>query len=62
MSGAGGVPRPVLRVWVDAQLPPVLARWLDQVPDIEATHTFELGLLGASDTAIFAAARPTRRW
>ena len=57
MPAADGRPRAALRVWVDAQLPPVLARWLGEVPDIEATHTFELGLLGASDATIFAAAR-----
>lgn len=48
---------PGLRVWVDAQLPPVLARWLSAVPGVEATHTFALGLLGAADVAIFEAAR-----
>jgi predicted nuclease of predicted toxin-antitoxin system len=35
----------------------VLARWLGEAPKVEATHTFELGLLGASDAVIFAAAR-----
>lgn len=44
-------------MWVDAQLPPVLARWLGEVPAVEATHTFALGLLGASDADIFDAAR-----
>ncbi len=39
--GEEGAP---LRVWVDAQLPPVLARWLGEVP-------------GASDAAILEAAR-----
>jgi predicted nuclease of predicted toxin-antitoxin system len=39
------------------ELPPVLARWLGEAPEVEATHTFELGLLGATDAAIFAAAR-----
>jgi predicted nuclease of predicted toxin-antitoxin system len=57
VSGADRTPRAVLRVWVDAQLPPVLARWLGEAPEVEATHTFELGLLGATDAAIFAAAR-----
>ena len=58
MSGAGGEAlRPALRVWVDAQLPPALAKWLGEVPGIEAAHTFDLGLLGASDAAIFDAAR-----
>jgi predicted nuclease of predicted toxin-antitoxin system len=56
-DAGGGTPRPVLRVWVDAQLPPALARWLGAVPNVEAAHTFDLGLLGASDVAIFEAAR-----
>jgi predicted nuclease of predicted toxin-antitoxin system len=46
-----------LKVWVDAQLPPVLARWLGEVPGIDAAHTFTLGMIGASDSAIFDAAR-----
>ena len=56
MAGGGGEPAP-LRGWVDAQLPPVLARWHGAEPGVEAAHTFELGLLGATDGAIFAAAR-----
>ncbi len=55
-SEAGGV-KPTLQVWVDAQLPPALARWLGDAPGVEASHTFSLGLLGASDLAIFDAAR-----
>ena len=46
-----------LRVWVDAQLPPVLAHWLGELPGVQAEHTFALGLLGASDQTIFEAAR-----
>ena len=58
MPDAGrGEPLPLLRVWVDAQLPPVMARWLGEHPGVEATHTFALGLLAASDTVIFEAAR-----
>lgn len=53
----GGPPVPGLRVWVDAQLPPALARWLGTAPGVDAAHTFELGLLGATDIAIFEAAR-----
>jgi predicted nuclease of predicted toxin-antitoxin system len=47
----------VLRVWVDAQLPPQLARWLNAVPGVEATHIFDVGFLGAADVEIFEAAR-----
>ena len=53
----GSASPPVLRVWIDAQLPPALADWLGAFDGTEATHTFALGLLGASDSAIFEAAR-----
>lgn len=46
-----------LRVWVDAQLPPSLARWLAQEFGLEAAHVQDLGLLRARDPAIFTAAR-----
>ena len=46
-----------MRVWVDAQLPPVLARWLKAEFDLDAVHIESLGLHDASDPAIFAAAR-----
>ncbi len=51
------MPGAPLRVWVDAQLPPVLAHWLGEYAGIEAIHTFALGLIGASDRSIFEAAR-----
>ena len=54
---AGGDEPAPLRGWVDAQLPPVLARWLEEEPGVEAAHTLELGLLGATDRAILDAAR-----
>ena len=41
MPDGGGEPAP-LRVWVDAQLPPVLARWLGAEPGVEAAHAVEL--------------------
>jgi len=47
--------------WVDAQLPPALARWLGKERGLDASHVADLGLLGASDQAIFAAARDTDR-
>jgi predicted nuclease of predicted toxin-antitoxin system len=44
-------------VWVDAQLPPALARWL-AVEHVEAAvHVQDVGLLAAPDPAIFEAAR-----
>lgn len=47
---------PTLRVWIDAQLPPALARWLRE-SGVDAAHVEDLGLLHASDAAIFTAAR-----
>jgi predicted nuclease of predicted toxin-antitoxin system len=46
-----------VRIWVDAQLPPDLARFLGKRFGIEAAHVLELGLAGAKDEAIFRAAR-----
>jgi predicted nuclease of predicted toxin-antitoxin system len=51
---------PILRVWVDAQLPPAMAGWLAAEPGVEAQHTFAIGLLGASDQQIWDAARDER--
>jgi predicted nuclease of predicted toxin-antitoxin system len=48
-------------VWVDAQLPPSLARHLQSVHRTDAVHVEEIGLLRARDTAIFAAARKAER-
>jgi predicted nuclease of predicted toxin-antitoxin system len=45
------------RVWVDAQLPPVLARWLAREFRVHAAHVDEIGYVGADDTEIFGAAR-----
>ena len=52
---AGTAPGP--RVWVDAQLPPALARWLAGEHGVNAAHVDEAGHLGADDPVIFAAAR-----
>ena len=48
---------PRLLAWVDAQLPPSLARWLTQHADIDAHHVSEFDLLTAGDPVIFDAAR-----
>lgn len=45
------------RVWVDAQLPPALARWLAESHGVDAAHVDAVGQLGADDAAIFEAAR-----
>jgi predicted nuclease of predicted toxin-antitoxin system len=43
--------------WIDAQLPPALAQWLQAEHAAHAVHVEQLGLLRARDTDIFAAAR-----
>ena len=48
---------PQLRVWVDAQLPPALARWLASDYGAQAAHVAELDLLTARDQTIFDRAR-----
>jgi predicted nuclease of predicted toxin-antitoxin system len=44
-------------VWIDAQLPPVLARWFRDEHGTDAVHVDSLGLRHARDAEIFAAAR-----
>jgi predicted nuclease of predicted toxin-antitoxin system len=48
-------------LWVDAQLPPAMARWFRTDLRLEAHHVEELGLLDAEDRAIFEAARTADR-
>jgi len=62
MSAAEDGPEPAAalsgrRVWVDAQLPPALARWLAQEYGVDAAHVNDVGYLGADDPVIFEAAR-----
>ena len=45
------------QVWIDAQLPPALARWLAQEHGVTAVHVQDAGLLDADDPVIFEAAR-----
>ena len=49
-----------LLAWVDAQLPPSLARWLTQYAEIDAHHVSDVALLTAKDPVIFDAARAHR--
>ena len=49
-------PAPLL-IWVDAQLPPVLSRWIEEPPIIRASHVSEIGLVTAEDAEIFEKAR-----
>lgn len=53
-QAATGLPR---AVWIDAQLPPSLARWLAHTYGVDAHHVFDLGFVGADDSVIFEAAR-----
>jgi predicted nuclease of predicted toxin-antitoxin system len=43
--------------WIDAQLPPTLAAWLEEIFAVKALALRELGLRDATDDEIFAAAR-----
>ncbi|MEP6999710.1 MAG: DUF5615 family PIN-like protein [bacterium] len=52
--------RPPLVIWVDAQLPPALARWLAVDFSVDAHHVADLDLLDADDLVIFRAAGTTR--
>ena len=46
-----------LLVWVDAQLPPALSRWIEAPPHIQVVHVSEIGLLTAEDPEIYEKAR-----
>lgn len=47
-----------MKLWLDAQLPPLLARWINgQAWGLEAVAVRELGLRDAADLEIFRAAR-----
>ena len=47
-----------MKLWLDAQLPPLLARWINEQDfGLDATPVRELDLRDASDAEIFAAAR-----
>ncbi len=52
--------RTPLVVWVDAQLPPALARWLAETHAVDAWHVQDVDQLSADDPVIFAAARSGR--
>jgi predicted nuclease of predicted toxin-antitoxin system len=46
-----------MKIWIDAQLPPTLANWLNTNFEVEAISLKELGLRDAKDTEIFEVAR-----
>lgn len=46
-----------MKFWVDAQLPPALAKWLSETYGVEALSLRDLGLRDAADGEIFESAR-----
>ena len=46
-----------MKIWVDAQLPPMLANWLSATFGLEASALRDLSLRDAQDIEIFEAAR-----
>ncbi|MEK7437184.1 MAG: DUF5615 family PIN-like protein [Pseudomonadota bacterium] len=46
-----------MKFWVDAQLPPSLAKWLSVQFDVEAVSLRDLGLRDSTDGEIFKAAQ-----
>ena len=46
-----------MKFWIDAQLPPQLARWLTETFSVEAFSLRELGLRDAEDREIFEKAK-----
>ena len=45
--GEGDSVEPATQIWIDAQLPPALARWLRAEHGLDAIHVEELGLIRA---------------
>lgn len=56
-DGTSEQSRPTIQVWVDAQLPPSLARWLRTEHDVDALHLQDLGLHQERDAVIYERAR-----
>jgi len=46
-----------MTLWLDAQLPPAIARWIAETLGLEAIALRDLGLRDADDRTIFDAAR-----
>jgi predicted nuclease of predicted toxin-antitoxin system len=44
-------------IWIDAQLPPAIAVWIQANFPVEAVAVRDLGLCDAEDAEIFAAAK-----
>jgi predicted nuclease of predicted toxin-antitoxin system len=46
-----------MKIWIDAQLSPAIAKWIRDKFQIEAIAVRDIGLRDATDSEIFAAAR-----
>jgi predicted nuclease of predicted toxin-antitoxin system len=46
-----------MNIWIDAQLPPILASWLNTTFEVNAVALRDFGLRDAKDVEIFEAAR-----
>jgi predicted nuclease of predicted toxin-antitoxin system len=46
-----------VKIWVDAQLSPAIARWLAETQKVDAVALRDIGLRDAEDSQIFFAAR-----
>ena len=46
-----------MKIWIDAQLSPQLAEWLNKNFSVQAIHVRDLGLRDAKDQEIFNAAK-----
>ena len=44
-------------IWLDAQLSPQLARWIEETFQVQCLHVRDLGLRNAEDSEIFQKAR-----
>ena len=49
-----------VKIWIDAQLSPGLARWIRETLGIDAQAVRDLGLRNAKDPVIFKAAREAK--
>ena len=49
-----------MKIWVDAQLSPVIAQWLSSTYGVEAAAVRDLGLRDARDRDIFLTARDAK--
>lgn len=49
-----------MKIWVDAQLSPLIAQWFSSTYNVEAVAVRDLGLREARDRDIFLSARETK--